>query len=114
MSENEHTSPARRRAGLSGTPRQRRFDLLLGDLGLLTLVGREWAHVTEAGALFAPLSERQVDHVMRRLEEILEALEPESASPGAGQFILDIDPVPGPVPVAREAGSHLNRSPACR
>lgn len=114
MTNDEDTSPARPNAGLSGTPRQRRLDLVLGDLGLLDLVGREWAHVTDDGALFAPLSERQVDRLLRRLEEILDATEPVPSSPGAGQFTLDLDPVPGPVPVAREAGPHLDRNPTCR
>ena len=94
--------------------RQRRLRLVLADLGLSPIVGREWSAEWGGGAVFGALDNGQLDKFLCRLEDILDQLEPVESVPIAGQLTLDLDPVPGPATVVRETSPHIGPAVPCR
>src|SRR5579884_1842389 len=65
----------------------RRLSLALFDLGLDRVLG-DWALPTSEGLRFGILPHRQAEELVRRLEDLVEAVSLEQPAPGPGQLSL--------------------------
>lgn len=93
--------------------RSRRLMQVLRDLGVLHIVGNDWAEVQADGALFTSITPVQLDRLMIHLEDLRDRAEPILFQPVQGQYTLDLDPVVGPTSVKLEPAGHLIRSVQC-
>lgn len=56
---------------MSAAARLRRFQRVLGDLGLSGALGRNWVTFHEGRFQFADLTDRHSDDLLRRLEDVI-------------------------------------------
>jgi hypothetical protein len=88
------SEPACRRNDLQ--PRLRRFQRALADLGLLDIVGTEFATIEANGFGFGEVTDRQFDRLVCSLEDLARGVIADAPQLSRAQIALDFDAVRPP------------------
>ena len=75
--------------------RRRRVNGLLNDVGVLGIVGSDWAQPVQSGFMFTPLEGRTAEQWLRWLDTLAEVTpSPRRHAAGAAQLELPFAPAP--------------------